>query len=140
MTLKPEDKKALSDIRIANAYEFIKDAKANYNEGRYKTSVNRSYYAALNAVRSILILEGVNPETHEGAITMLSLRFIKPALLPVDVVKKFKILLSRRTDVDYGDFETISDAEAEDSLRIAQEMIETIDKLRMEMSRSLSGL
>src|SRR3989338_6055099 len=114
MTLAPEDKKALSDIRITRAYEFLEDARANYNEGRYKTSVNRSYYATLNAVRAILILESVNPETHEGVVTMLSLRFIKPGLLPVDVVKKFKTLLSRRTDVDYGDFETISAAEAED--------------------------
>jgi len=42
--------------------------------GRHRTSVNRAYYAALNAVRAILILEGVNPETHEGAVTLLSLR------------------------------------------------------------------
>ena len=137
MTLAPEDKKALSDIRITRAYEFLEDARANYNEGRYKTSVNRSYYATLNAVRAILILEGVNPETHEGVITMLSLRFIKPGLLPVDVIKIFKTLLSRRTDVDYGDFETISAADAEDSLRIVQEVIESIDKLRIEMSRDL---
>lgn len=115
----------------------MEDARANYNEGRYKTSVNRSYYAALNAVRSILILEGVNPETHEGVITMLSLRFIKPALLQVEVIKKFKTLLSRRTDVDYGDFETINAAEAEDSLRIAQEMIGSIDKVRIGMIRDL---
>lgn len=137
MTLKSEDKKAISGIRITKAYEFLEDARANYNEGRYKTSVNRSYYAALNAVRAILILEGTNPETHEGVITMLSLRFIKPGLLPVDVIKKFKTLLSRRTDVDYGDFETISAVDAEDSLRIAQKMIESIDKLRIEMSRDL---
>lgn len=137
MTLKSEDKKALSDIRITKAYEFMEDARANYNDGRYKTSVNRSYYAALSAVRSILILEGVNPETHEGVITMLSLRFIKPALLQVEVIKIFKTLLSRRTDVDYGDFETINAAEAEDSLRIAQKMIESIDKVRIGMIRDL---
>jgi uncharacterized protein (UPF0332 family) len=50
-------------------------------------------------VRAILILEGANPETHEGAVTLLSLRFVKTRILPVDIVKKFKILLSRRTDV-----------------------------------------
>jgi uncharacterized protein (UPF0332 family) len=35
----------------------------------------------LNAARALLILEGVNPETREGVITMLSLRFAKPGLL-----------------------------------------------------------
>jgi uncharacterized protein (UPF0332 family) len=88
MTLESQDKKSLSDIRMAKAYEFLEDAGANYKDGRYKTSINRSYYAALNAARSILILEGANPETHEGTITMLSLRFIKPGLLSVDIIKK----------------------------------------------------
>lgn len=137
MTLGPQDKKSLSDIRIAKAYEFLEDAIANYKETRYKTSINRSYYAALNAARAILILEGANPETHEGIVTMLSLRLVKPGLLPVDMIKNFKILLSRRADVDYGDFETVDAVAAEDSLRIAQETIETIDKMRKKMIESL---
>lgn len=89
---------------MAKARQFLEDARANLAEGRHKTAINRSYYAAFNDARSILILEGANPETHEGVITMLSLRLVKPGLLPVDVVKDFKVLLSRRTDADYGDF------------------------------------
>jgi uncharacterized protein (UPF0332 family) len=84
---------------MAKAKEFLADGRATFDGGRYRTSVNRAYYAALNAVRAILILEGANPETHEGAVTLLSLRFVKTRILPVDIVKKFKILLSRRTDV-----------------------------------------
>lgn len=133
MTLELQDKKSLSEIRMAKAYESLEDARANYTEGRYNTSINRSYYAALNAVRAILILEGSTPQSHEGAITMLSLRFIKSGLLPIDTIKKFKILLSRRSDVDYGDFETIEDIDAQDSLRIAQEILEVIDIVRKEM-------
>lgn len=134
MTLESKDKKSLSDIRMSKAYVFLNDAKANYNEGRYETSVNRSYYAALNAARAILILEGVNPETHEGTVTMLSLRFIKPKLLPVDIIKKFKTLLSRRTDVDYGDFESIDKTDADDSIKITEEIIKSIDKARKKLS------
>jgi len=133
MTLEPQDKKALSAVRMAKAYEFLEDARANLKEGRYKTAINRSYYAALSAARAILILDGANPETHEGVITMLSLRFIKPALLPVESVKRFKVLLSRRTDVDYGDFETTNKADAEDSVKITAEMLEVIDKARQKV-------
>lgn len=137
MTLAPEDKKALSNIRMEKAYRYLQDATGNYKEGRYETAVNRSYYAVLSAVRSILILEGIDPESHKGAITMLSLRFVKPSLLAKDIVKRFELLFSRRTDVDYGDFETMSAADAEDSLRIAQEIIESIDKVRIGMIRDL---
>ena len=48
---------------------------------------------------------------------MLSLRFVKTGVRPVDVIKRFKLLLSRSTDVDYGDFDTIGAVEAENSLR-----------------------
>jgi len=137
MTLEPEDKKALSNIRMEKAYRYLQDAVANYKDGRYETSVNRSYYAVLSAVRSILILEGSDPESHKGTITMVSLRFVKTGLLPKDLVKKFETLLSRRTDVDYGDFESIGAADADDSLRLAEELIETIDKARIEIMKGL---
>lgn len=133
MTLGPEDKKALSNVRMAKAREFLEDARANYLEGRYKTAINRSYYAALSAARSALILEGANPETHDGVVTMLSLRMVKPGLLSIDLIKKFKTLLSRRTDVDYGDFETVDKTEAEDSIRITEEILAQIEKAIMKM-------
>lgn len=100
-------------------------------------SKNRSYYAILNAARALLILDGANPESYNGIVTMLSLRSVKPALLPVRIIKDFKVLLSRRTDVDYGDFETIDASDAEDSLRIPNDMIVELDRLRKEMIESL---
>lgn len=140
MILEIKDKKAISEVRMEKAREFLADARATYGDRRYRTSVNRAYYAVLNAARSILILEGANPETHDGAVTLLSLRFVKTGILPVDVVKKFKVLLSRRTDVDYGDFDTIGGAEAEDSLINAEEIIETIDRVRQQIIADLDRL
>lgn len=71
---------------------------------------------------------------------MLSLRFIKPGLLPTSVIKQFKTLLSRRTDVDYGDFETVDSADAEDSVRITEELIDQIDEIRRQLiSSSVKG-
>ncbi|MBE0427352.1 MAG: HEPN domain-containing protein [Nitrospirae bacterium] len=137
MTLEPQDKKVLSDMRIEKACKYLQDASANFKEGRYETAVNRSYYAALNAVRSVLILEGVDPETHKGVITMLSLRFIKPALLSKDILKKFELLLARRTDVDYGDFEIVEASDAADSLKSAEQIIETIERVRTKLVAEL---
>lgn len=139
MILEIGDKKAISDTRMEKAREFLADARATYDEKRYRTSVNRAYYAALNAVRAILILEGANPETHDGAVTLLSLRFVKTGILPVDVIKKFKVLLSRRTDVDYGDFDSTGSAEAEDSLRSCEEIIRMIDDARRKIIESFGN-
>ena len=130
MTLEQGDKKSLSDFRMSKSREFLNDARANFTDERYKTAINRSYYAALNALRAILILEGANPTSHEGVITMFSLRFIRPGILPVDIIKSFKILLSRRTDVDYGDFDMVTRDDAEDSLRRAEEIVSAVDQAR----------
>jgi len=65
--------------------------------------VNRSYYAVLSASRALLILKGVDPATHSGCKTMLSMHFVKPGLLSRDMLEDFKILLAMRTDLDYGD-------------------------------------
>lgn len=137
MKLSAEDKKNLSTVRFEKAEEFLEDAKANLKDSRLKTAVNRAYYAALNAVRALLILEGVNPDTHSGAVTTFSLRFIKTELLPVDVVKNFKLLLSRRTDVDYGDFEVIETEDAEDSVQKAKDIIQKIDAVRRSLAAEL---
>lgn len=133
MILDANAKQAISDIRMEKAREFLGDARAALAEGRLRTSVNRAYYSALNAVRSLLALEGANPGTHEGIVTLLSLKFVKPGIVPVDVVKKFKTLLSRRTDVDYGDFDTIDAAEAQDSLQSAERILEISEETRQRM-------
>ena len=134
MRLEPQDKRNLSDLRMANALEFLEDARANVREGRHKTAVNRAYHAALNAVRSLLILEGAHPETHEGVITMLGLRFVKPGLLPVDFVKSFKVLQSLRADADYGDIETTDQTEADAAIRTAADLIGLVEKVRKTLS------
>ncbi len=133
MTLDTKEKKSLSDIRMEKALEFLQDASDNFGRGRFRTSTNRAYYAVLNAARSLLILEGLNPETHDGIITMLSLHFIKKDLLSVEIVKSYKILLARRTDVDYGDFDSITDEEAGHSVAMARNAIDTIELLRRRL-------
>jgi len=50
MILEKQDKNTLSDVRMAKSREFLEDAHANLREGRHKTAINRSYYAALSAV------------------------------------------------------------------------------------------
>ena len=137
MTLSADDKKTLSEVRFAKAREALADAQANLGYERPNTAVNRSYYAALSAVRALLILDGVNPESHGGAVTTLGLRFIRTKLLPVSVAKNFKTLMARRTDVDYGDFESISQSEAEDCVQRAEVLLNKIDTLRKRLSAEL---
>ncbi|MDE0191614.1 MAG: hypothetical protein OXQ90_09680 [Gammaproteobacteria bacterium] len=46
-------------------------------------------------VRALLILDGVNPESHGGAVTTLGLRFIRNEQLSVSVAKVSGSILRR---------------------------------------------
>lgn len=136
--LSIEEKIALSNYRFQKSKETLSDAVSNFDGGTYKTSVNRSYYAALHAARSLLIIKGVDPLRHEGVITMLSLHFIKSNMLSTETVRIFKHLLSLRADVDYGDFEVITHQDAEDALGQAKRFIEIIEPVREQLIKELS--
>jgi uncharacterized protein (UPF0332 family) len=133
MTLDKTDKINLSNIRMEKADDFIIDAEENLKNGRYRTAINRSYYAILSASRSLLILEGFNPLSHEGIITMLSLHFVKKELLPVSIIKSYKKLYTMRTDADYGDFDLPSEEDAMISVSAAKEILAALNIARKAM-------
>lgn len=135
--LNAKEKTALSDIRLEKGREMLSDAINSFNAGMYKTSVNRSYYAVLHSARSLLILKGIDPIRHDGVKTMLSLHFVKANMLSQDVIKIFKNLLSLRTDVDYGDFESVDKNDAENALKQAKRLIKIIEPVRKKLLKEI---
>lgn len=137
--LSIEEKITLSDLRSTKSRETLSDALNNFKAGMYKTSVNRSYYAVLHSARSLLILKGIDPLRHEGVKTMMSLHFIKAGIIPQEVIKIFKELLAIRTDVDYGDFETVDKSEAEKAIKKARRFIKIIESARRNLIKEISS-
>ena len=137
--LSSEEKIALSDVRIEKSREMLSDAVKNFNAGMYKTSVNRSYYSVLHSARSLLILRGVDPVRHDGVKMMISLHFIKTKLLPDEIITIFKNLLTLRTDVDYGDFESVGRGDAGKAIRQARKFIKTLETVREKLVKEMSS-
>lgn len=136
--LSAEEKIALSDVRFEKGKEALSDAVNSFKAGMYKTSVNRSYYSVLHSARSLLILKGVDPIRHDGVKTMISLHFVKANMLPQDVVKIFKNLLSLRSDADYGDFEFISADDTEKAIKQAKKFFKLIEPVRKSLIEEMS--
>lgn len=137
--LSAEEKIALSDIRAQKGRDMLSDASDTLRSRLFKTSINRSYYAALHSARSLLILKGIDPVQHDGVKTMLSLHFIKTKLLPENIMKDFKNLLSLRTDVDYGDFESVDKKDAEGALKKAARFLKVIEQERKKLIREMTS-
>ena len=61
-------KQDLSNYRLSQAEDSIKVAQMCFDNGLYKDSINRSYYAAFYAVKAVLALEEVDFKRHKDAI------------------------------------------------------------------------
>lgn len=131
--LSISDKIALSEYRFEKALETLKDGEIAFKNKSYKMAVNRAYYAVLHGIRSLLILKGLDPITHDGAKTMFSLHFIKPGILSAEALKIFNQLLLLRKDVDYGDFEKIDEEDAREALDKADMFLKTIKPVRTKL-------
>jgi uncharacterized protein (UPF0332 family) len=57
MILSIEEKKALSKYRLEKAERLREDAEALLKDGRWESSVNRSYYDALSAAKAALVFK-----------------------------------------------------------------------------------
>lgn len=64
----PDNKKELMMYRMAGAKEKLNSSKLLLDNGNYKDSIGRSYYAMFSAVRAILALDGVDYSKHAGVI------------------------------------------------------------------------
>lgn len=98
----------LSKVRIQNAEECLKDAKELYESGGYKGAANRSYYAAFQATRAILALDGIDMKHHSGIISEFRRLYIKTGILDSKLSDIIGSLSSVRNNSDYDDFYIIS--------------------------------
>jgi hypothetical protein len=133
MTLSLEEKIELSNYRMEKAKKILSDAELLFESGSYESAANRAYYAMFSAVKSLLILRGIDPETHEGAKTMFSKEFIRTGILGKEYGEYFRNLQSRRLDSDYGDYVDIGNEEAGDSVKKARRFIEVADQYRIKV-------
>lgn len=124
MTLSAEEKKSLSRYRLEKAERLLEDASLLLKEGRWESSVNRSYYAALSAAKAVLIIFGIDPKTHEGVKTMVNKKLVLDGLMPKEYGKWFRGLLLEREDADYADYVTIDSTDAEEAFKNASNFIE----------------
>ena len=81
--------------------EELRSFVANVNAGLWRKATANLYYAAFNATCALLWSKGIRTESHDGALSMLSLHFVKPGALPKDTTKNLNALMALRHAADY---------------------------------------
>ena len=67
-----EERKALIEYRLEQAYESLDSAQILMEHKKFRPSVSRSYYAMFYAVQALLIREKFVTSKHSGAIAIFN--------------------------------------------------------------------
>ena len=73
----PDNKVFLIQYRLSSAYERLQSAKLLLENGNFKDSIGRSYYAMFTCVRALLANDGVDFSKHAGVIAHFQKEYIK---------------------------------------------------------------
>jgi len=94
----------LSRFRFDRARSNIKIADTLYKSGDYGVVINRAYYSAFDAMRSINALDGFDSNKHSGVISYFNQTYVKTNIFPTSTSSIIREASMLREKSDYEDF------------------------------------
>ena len=130
-----QDLAALVGYRIGQANDALRAADALLNEGLWRDSVNRSYYAMFYAVLALLALKGTGTSKHTGAIAMFDKDYVKAGLFSKELSQTLHRTFEMRLEADYDEVSTVSEQDAQLVVSQAREFVGKLSEhLRQQTS------
>ena len=123
-----DNKNELIQYRLKSAKERLHSAKVLLNDGSYKDSIGRSYYAMFTAVRALLAVEGQDFSKHSGVISYFQREYVKTGKLDTKYSKYISKAFQIRNNTDYADFFIVSQSDAKEQLSRAEEFYDAIER------------
>ena len=99
-----EELKALALHRLERAREAFAEGDQLLTAGSARGAVNRLYYAAFYAARSLLATKNLESSKHSRAIALFQQHFVKTGDAPVEVARVLQQSFDARQLADYGDY------------------------------------
>ena len=90
----------LEEIERAN--ESMKAADLLFDNGFIRDSVAKLYYSLLYTIRAMLLTKGFEPKSHEGALRLFGLHFVKQGIFKAKDSHIFSKLMKYRQEADYN--------------------------------------
>ena len=122
-------RKQLIRYRLLNGEEKFRSAKILLENGQFKDSASRSYYAMFSAAKALLVIKNLNSTTHSGIISLFNQHFVKTGLVDRACGRILMNAREIREKGDYGDFYLVSKKETEAQLKNAKIFIEEIRRV-----------
>lgn len=129
MNYTPENKRELTRRYLKIANKRLKSANASTNVESFEDAVSRCYYAILDAATALLILKDIVPKSHEGAMRLFSLHYIKPETIPQEYQRLFSKMEKMRLEADYFHEKEFTREEATEAISMAERFVKMAEKM-----------
>ena len=125
-------------IRMERAEELLVDAEELLQRDSYKSANNRAYYAMERAVNALLIDKHVETRTHNGAMKMFNVEYVRieNAYFTEEDYRLIVKAEQIRNISDYDDFYVASKDEAKQQVENARKLIVKIKKYLVQKNVS----
>ena len=97
-----KNKKINIKEELSRANDSRRAADLLYGEGLLNEAVSRLYYFLLYSIRALLLTKELEPKSHEGALRLLGLHFIKTNEFEPKISHVFSKLMKYREEADYN--------------------------------------
>ena len=124
--MKEENKKRNIREELEKAAETMGAAQLLFDNGFFNDAVSRLYYFVLHTIRALLLTKGIEPRSHEGALRLLGVHFIKEGIFDPKVSHVFSKLMKYREEADYNPSYVFTAADFEEFKSEAAELSEKI--------------
>ena len=118
--------KELAKRRLEVAEENLADAISNYEQGHYRTSNNRAYYAIFRAASACLALEFKSFKQHGQVLANFNKDYVHTGIFSREIGRKISKAQEVRHASDYDDFYVISIEDAKRQVETAKEVVEAV--------------
>ena len=114
--------------RLETAKDELENAKLMYEYGRYKASINRSYYSIFHAMRAVLAIDRVDFKKHSGVISYFMKEYIKSGIFDKRYSNIIRKASAARNNSDYEDFYQAEPEEALQQYNEAEDFYNAVQK------------
>ena len=118
----------LSSCRLQKAKQNLEVVETLIREGYYNFAVNRSYYAAFDAMRAVNALDCFDSSKHSGVIAHFNQFYVKTGKFPADTSTIIKKASTLREKSDYEDFFEASETEAVDTFLLVKQFLAEVEQ------------
>jgi len=100
--MNDHNKRLNIDSELKRAADAMKATVLLAQNGLYSDAVSKLYYILLYYVRALLMTKGIEARSHEGALRMLGLHFVREGLIQPKLSHTFSKLMKYREEADYN--------------------------------------